>query len=208
MNFLRKPIEIIRENKRSFIVMNVFFYGLVLLGMVVTAFFPELQERALADAERELSSGWLSFAASAYENGNLLTSMSLTFVINTAVGAFLTMTLPSFVVPFIGFLMGIYRGFFWGVLFAPVNPDIRTSMIPHYLTLLMEAQGYIVAMFAIYLHGRSFLFPKSIGLESRWSGYKHGLVQTAWMYVLITIILLISAVYEALEVILLIPLFE
>jgi len=208
MNLLRKPVEIIKENKKAFIAMNAFFYGLVLLGMIVTAFFPELQERAYADSEKQLSSGWLSAAAAAYENGNLLAAMGFTFVINTAVGAFLSMTLPSFIVPFIGFLMAIYRGFFWGVLFAPINPDIRTSLIPHYLTLLIEAQGYIVAMFAIYLHGRSFLFPKSIGLESRWSGYRHGLIQTAWMYVLVTTILLISAVYEAIDVILLIPLFE
>ncbi|MBN1222418.1 MAG: stage II sporulation protein M [Candidatus Aminicenantes bacterium] len=208
MNLIRKPIEIIRENKKVYIIVNAVFYGLILLGMVITSFFPELQVNALAGAEKDLSSGWLSTAGSAYSSGNLLAAMGLTFFINFSIGTFLTMTIPSFVIPFSGLLMGIYRAFFWGILFSPISPDMRAPMIPHYLTILIEGQAYVVAMFAIYLHGKSFLFPKSIGIKSRWNGYKHGLVQSAWMYVPLTILLLVAAVYEAFDVILLVPLFK
>lgn len=208
MNLIRKPIEIIRDNKKAFIIVNAVFYGLVLLSMVITSFFPEWQVRALASADKQLSSGWGATASSAYSSGNLLAAMGLTFFINITIGTFLTMTLPSFIIPFSGLLMGLYRAIFWGILFSPITPDMRAPMIPHYLTVLIEGQAYIVAIFAIYLHGKSFLFPQNIGIKSRWSGYKHGLIQTAWMYVPITILLAVAAVYEAFDVILLVPLFK
>ena len=208
MNLIRKPIEIIRENKKVYILINVVFYGLILLCMVITYFFPEWHVHALASADKQLSSRWASAASSAYSSGNLLAAMSLTFIINFAVGSFLTMTLPSFIIPFSGMLMGLYRAIFWGVLFSPITPDMRAPMIPHYLTMLIEGQAYVVAIFAIYLRGKSFLFPQNIGIKSRWSGYKHGLIQTAWMYVPMTILLAVAAVYEAFDVILLVPLFK
>lgn len=208
MNLIRKPIEIIRENKKAYILINVVFYGLILLCMVITSFFPEWQVHALASADKQLSSRWASVASSAYSSGNLLAAMGLTFFINITIGVFLTMTLPSFVIPFGGLLMGLYRAIFWGILFSPITPDMRAPMIPHYLTLLIEGQAYIVAMFAIFLQGKSFLFPQSTGEKSRWNGYKYGLIQTAWMYVPITILLAVAAVYEAFDVILLVPLIK
>jgi hypothetical protein len=209
MNLIRKPIEIIRENKKVYIILNAVFYGLVILSMVITSFYPELQKNALAGANKTLSSGGLASAvSSAYDSSNLLASMGLTFFVNITIGSFLTMTLPSLVIPFSGLLMAFYRAISWGFMFSPITPDMKAVMIPHSLTLLIEGQAYIVAMFAIYLQGKYFLFPRSIGMKSHWNGYKQGLIQTAWLYVPITILLVGGAIYEAIDVILLGPLFN
>src|SRR5665647_1120705 len=97
MNLMRKPIEIIRENKKIFISFNAVFYGLIIIGMIVTSFYPELQKNALEGVDKTLSAGGLaSTVSSAYGNSNILAAMGLTFFINIAIGAFLTMTSVSY----------------------------------------------------------------------------------------------------------------
>ncbi len=204
---IQKPIEIVRENKKLYITMNVAFYGLLAISMFVAWVFPDLQAYALVGVDQDLSTPLMeSTVVAAYNNGNILWAVFYTFLINLIVGSFLTMTLPSLIIPFSGLLMGFYRAGFWGLLFSPFQNDI--SLIPHYLTLIIEGQAYILVMFAILIQGKSFLFPKDLGLECRWSGYKHGLVQTAWLYIPIVVVLLLGAIYEAIEVISILPLFE
>ena len=205
--FIQKPIEIIKENKKVFIIMNIIFYGLFILCMLVAWVFPDLQANAIASVDQDLSIPLMeSTVVAAYDNGNILLAAFYTFLINLVVGSFLTMTLPSLIIPFSGLLMGLYRAGTWGFLFSPIQNDV--SLIPHYLTLLIEGQAYILVMFAIFLQGKSFLFPKGLGIKSRWGGYKHGLAQTAWLYIPIVGVLLLGAVYEAVEVISILPLFE
>ena len=79
-------------------------------------------------------------------------------------------------------------------------------MIPHSLTLILEGQAYILTMLAAYIQGRAFLWPKSVGLERRGQGYLEGLKRTGKMYVLVILTLLIAAVYEVIEVIIMIKL--
>lgn len=199
MELIKKPIEIIKQNKKAYLVANAIFYGLVILGMVLASLYPQLQEYALSSTDESLDSSLLS-VENAYSSGNILLAAALTFLINLIIGVVVTMTLPSFVLPFVGILMSVYRAVFWGILFPP-----SVSLIPHYVTLLIEGQAYVIAMLAIYLHGKSFLFPRKVGRESRWSGYKLGIAQTAWLYVGVTAFLLVGAIWEAVEVILLIP---
>ena len=81
-------------------------------------------------------------------------------------------------------------------------------MIPHSLTLLLEGQGYILALLAVYVSGNTFLRPRSVGLNTHGEGYVNGLKQTGSLYVLVTLFPAVAAVYEALEVIYLVPLFR
>ena len=73
-------------------------------------------------------------------------------------------------------------------------------MIPHSLTLLLEGQGYILALLAAYIQGRAFLWPKTAGVEGHARGYVEGLKRTGLLYVLVVLVLLISAIYEVIEV--------
>lgn len=91
---------------------------------------------------------------------------------------------------------------------SPAAPELRLLMIPHSITLLLEGQGYILALLAVYVHGKSWLFPRSAGVEvegSAWQrmqrGYAAGLRRTAYLYVWVVIVLAAAAIYEAVEVI-------
>jgi hypothetical protein len=117
------------------------------------------------------------------------------------------MTLPSLFIPFSGFLMGILRAVLWGLLMAPTSPELAKIMIPHSLTLLLEGQAYVLVLLAVYIQGKAFLWPRSEGAVSHLQGYKVGLVRTGKIYVLVTLVLLVAAIYEAVEVIYVAPLF-
>lgn len=206
MALLHKAFSIIKEHKKAYIVLNVVFYGLVLIGMVAAAFIPELRTHTNLGVAQSLSQpGLMAVVKEAYGNGHLLTAIGLTFAVNLAVALCQT-TLPSFVIPFVGMLVTLCRAVLWGFIFSPTGAD-RATLTPHSLTLLIEGQAYVLAAFAAYVQGRMLLWPSRYGRASRWAGYKAGVSSTARLYVLVTLALLVDAIYEAIEVIYLMPRF-
>ena len=75
--------------------------------------------------------GPLSVVGQAYVNAQVFTAILATFLVNLFIGSFGTITLPSLIIPFSGFLIGIYRAVLWGLLLSPAHPDMRLIMIPH-----------------------------------------------------------------------------
>jgi hypothetical protein len=71
---------------------------------------------------------------------------------------------------------------------------------------LIEGQAYILTMLAAYIQGRSFLWPGTVGLESHWKGYGEGVKLSARLYVLVILTLVVAAVYEVIEVVIMIKL--
>ena len=202
MNAIKSAWALVQENKRAYIVINVVYYGLVLIFMGVAAFNPALQDELLKTIGKSFMTGPLAVVGEAYVNAEVLTAIGLTFVVNLFLGSLAVITIPSLVIPFVGLLMGVYRAILWGLIFYPGHPDMQIIMIPHSLTLILEGQAYILALFGAYLQGRAFLWPKSVGLESHWQGYLEGLKRTGKIYLLVTITLIIAAIYEVIEVVL------
>jgi hypothetical protein len=194
---------LVQENKRAYIAINVVYYGLVVIFMIVAAFNRPLQDMLLEAVGAAFMTGPLAAVGNAYVNAEVLKAIGLTFIVNLVIGAFLYITLPSLIIPFLGFLLGIYRAVLWGLLFYPGHPDIGMIMIPHSLTLILEGQAYILALFGVYLQGRAFLWPRSVGLETRRQGYIEGLRRTGKIYILVILTLAIAAIYEVIEVVLL-----
>ena len=165
---------------------------------------PDTQGFVLKQLQVSVHHGRLAGVADAYRNGYLLRAIMLTFVINFFLGSLITFNIPSAIVPFIGLVFACFRAILWGILFSPANLEPiggRLPMLPHYLTLIIEGQGYILAMFAVYLQGR-WVLPTE---RSRGELYVEGVMQTLRVYRLVAIVLAIAAVYEALEVIYLVP---
>jgi hypothetical protein len=77
-------------------------------------------------------------------------------------------------------------------------------MIPHSITLLIEGQAYILTMLAAYIQGRSFLWPRAVGLDSHWKGYTEGVKLSARLYALVVLTLIVAAIYEVIEVVIMI----
>ena len=208
MNLVRRAWAIVKENRRAYLVINLVYYGLVAIFMVIAVFTQPLQETLVKLVGAGFASGLFSFVGKTYGSGQVLKAMGITFGINFFVGTFLEITLPSLVIPFIGMFMGILRAALWGLLLSPAYPPLRLLMIPHSLTLILEGQGYIMGLLAVYVQGKAFLWPESAGVVGHWQGYVEGLKRTGWLYCLVILLLLVAAIYEALEVIFLAPLFR
>ena len=207
-NLLKSAWELVQENRRAYIILNIVYYALVIVCMIYVAFNQELQQSLMDEVGAAFMTGPLAIVGQAYVNAQLLTAILATFFVNLLIGSFASVTLPSLVIPFSGILVGIYRAILWGLLLSPANPDLRLAMIPHSLTLILEGQAYILAMLAAYIQGRAFLWPKSVGLESRAKGYLEGLKRTGKLYLLIILTLAIAAIYEVIEVIIMVKFFS
>ena len=206
MNLLKSAWGLVQEHRRVYIILNAIYYGLVVICMIYVAFNRPLQDELLESIGEAFMTGPLSFVGSAYINTKVLAAIGATFFVNLLVGSFGTITLPSLVIPFSGILVGFYRAVLWGLILSPAHPDLRLVMIPHSVTLILEGQAYILTMLAAYIQGKTFLWPKTVGLERRGRGYLEGLKRAGKMYVLVLLTLLIAAIYEVIEVVIMIKL--
>jgi len=195
------PFGIIRANRRPYIVINLVYYGLIICGMIVAALYPPVQQVMLAQIRAGLlHSSLLAPVVRAFRSGNIPLAALLTFLFNSAGGAFVPITLLSALIPFSGLIVCI-RALIWGLTLSPTTPRMAAAMLPHSLTLLLEGQGYILAMFGCYLWGKWFLVPGKSGFATRKDGYVAGLRANLQMYPLILAVLAVAAVYEATEVV-------
>jgi hypothetical protein len=201
MKTLRSALDVIRDARRPYVILNVLYYGLVACAMAYTAFDRSLQQ-ALMDAVGDaLAEGPLAPVWDAYSAGQALRAIALTFGINLAVASFLSITLPSLIVPFSGLLVAGLRALTWGVLFSP---RVISGLSPAELAvgallvglLFLEGQGYVLAVLGAYLHGRAFLWPKSVGAAGYQQGYWRGLKEQGRIYLLVAVVLIIAALYE------------
>jgi hypothetical protein len=208
LNLLKSAWELVQENRRAYIVLNVVYYALVVIFMIYVAFNQPLQQSLLEAVGATFMTGPLSIVGQSYANAQVFKAILVTFVVNLSIGSFGSITLPSLIIPFSGMLVGCFRAILWGLILSPANPDLRLAMIPHSLTLIIEGQAYILTMLAAYIQGRAFLWPNRIGLESRGQGYLEGLKRTGKLYVLVFLTLLIAAIYEVIEVVIMIKLVQ
>jgi len=206
MDWLKASIAIVRSNLRVYVILNILYYGVVAAAMVAVTGSPQLQELLTQAVLASFTEGPLSSVFEAYASGNVLQATALTFAVNFFLGSVLVLFVPSLIIPFAGVAIGLIRATLWGLLLAPTSPELKLTMIPHSLTLLLEGQGYILAMLGAYVLGKAFVSPSSVGVQRRRDGYVTGLKQEARVYVLVAIVLAVAAVYEALEVIYLVPL--
>jgi len=197
----RNALSIIRANRRAYITVNAFFYGLILVGALISALVPSIQQTMLAALRSQFEGGsLLAMVARVYRSGNIALAALVTFLVNSAAGAFATITVPTAVIPFAGFIVGFGRGLLWGLMFSPSDATLRITMLPHVLTVFLEGQGYVLATFGCYLWGAWILRPAKAGFASRKEAYVAGLRANVRIYGLVLAVLAVSAVYEAAEV--------
>jgi hypothetical protein len=201
-SIFRNAIAIVRANGRPYVVINIVYYGLVLWGMIVAALFPPLQHRLLAGLHAQAQGKTLlALGAKVYASGNVSLAALATFLVNSVAGAFASITLPSALIPFSGFVVGFCRPVIWGLTLSPTSPKLQLALLPHSLTLLIEGQAYVVAILGSYLWGKWVARPGSSGFATWKHGYAAGLRANVQLYGLILALLAAAAIYEAAEVI-------
>jgi hypothetical protein len=198
---LQSCFALIRENGGAYFGLNCLFFGLVFLGFMVSALDPPIQKALQAAVRAGLNHGILGRVADLYRSGNVPLAALATFLVNAVHGAFVCVTLPSCLIPFSGIVVGCVRAALWGLLLSPTNPKLLLVMIPHSVTLLLEGEAYVVAMFGCYLWGKWLIRPTSAVFSNSGEGYRAGLRANLQLYRLILILLAVAAVYESIEVI-------
>ncbi|AGT10783.1 stage II sporulation protein M [Paracoccus aminophilus] len=204
MKFLSELSALIRQYRHAFIALNLILYGLLALTMVITMMVPQLQP---------LASGWydmnnislpiLDRGVMAYVTGDFWTAAGVTLLVNVSVATLLTI-LPSMIIPYLGLVALLYRFILWGPMFAPLGLQ-RLMFLPHFPTVLIEGFAYILAGFAAYIHSTYLSHPGHYGFATRRAAFVPGLRRVLPVYVAVLIVLIIGALYEAYEVIHLIP---
>jgi len=191
------------EHIRALLALNVLYFGVAALAAGYAFFNPAVQAALTQAAVDAFSpSGGLGSLVQAYLNGELLAAIVMTFLVNLILGSFVFLTLPSSVIPFAGILLGVYRAVLWGLLFAPTQTSVLgPTLLLHVPTILVEGEAYVVAMLGVWLwwHG---VFSRP---GARWSAWRQGLVSQTRVYVAVAALLAIAAIYEAIEVIWILP---
>lgn len=209
MHVFRPAIRLVRQHARPFMLINFVYFGIVCGGMVYGAWHADARDSFQRQVREDIK-GPLAAVAEPYKDGRVLQAIGLTFVINLLGGALLFITLPSFIVPFTGLLLGAVRAFAWGMIFSPDFESFNSTALAYGLLvgilLLLEGEGYVLAILGSYIHGTSFLSPQTAGATSRWQGYLTGASSSLKLYALVATVLALAAIYEATMVIYLLPL--
>ncbi len=199
---LAHPLGVIQEWRVLFWAVHLVVFGTVILLAALVYPAPSVQKFLLALVQQNIQSGKgpLGVAGSAYLSGNIPWAAAVTLGVNFALGSVATITLPSVVVPGIGALMAWLRAGAVGVILAPSMVALSERMIPHSFTVLLEMEAYILATF-FALMIPIYLFRRQEG-PTVVRRYGRALLLNLKANVLIFLVLLVAAVYEAVEVIL------
>ena len=199
--WLRLPLAEIRKYKHLFLTLHLIYFGTVVLFMLVAYHLPELQVCLLAGIGGAMDSpGPLAVAVKAYMSKNILWAAVITFAINFPLGSLACITLPSVIVPGAGVLVAGWRAALWGLLLAPTFVELSGVMLPHSFTLLLEGEAYVIATFFGLLI-LVYLFRKAEG-PSVGRRYGKALLMNVRGNLWVAIVLVVAAIYEAVEVIL------
>jgi hypothetical protein len=199
-NVFGPTLAAVSRVRRAYVGLNLAYYGLVAASMVYSVLDPSLQQLLMSTVLDAFQSGPLSSILEAYSGGQAVRAVALTFIVNLFIGSLVSIALPSLIVPFSGFLVAALRAIMWGLIFAPTSaPTGVTSVAAGLLVallLLLEGQGYVLAMLAAYAQGTAFVAPKQVGVTSHAQGYWIGVKQALRIYLLVALVLIVAAIYE------------
>jgi hypothetical protein len=151
MRLLEDIKAIFRKDWKLFLIINAIYFGAILAGAIIALAYPGLQLSMIAATGQTYGSGGVyASVGQAYTSGNVLMAAVMTFLVNFIPGTLLMIILPSLILPFWALLFCTFRALIWGVMLIVPVPGILplSSLAPHYLTLVLEGEAYIVAMFA------------------------------------------------------------
>jgi hypothetical protein len=205
MGLLNDIREIFRKDRKLFLYVNAYYFGLVILGALIALAFPRAQLFLINTAGNILGGGVFNpFTAigDVYRSGNVLDAAGVTFIYNLVLGTVIEITIPSMVVPFWGPILGAIRAVEWGIMLIIPVPGVLPlgRAVPHYLTIILEGEAYVVAIFACVRQARVLLRLGSIPADQRIKTYMTAIVDNIKLLPVVALLLAVSALYEAWEV--------
>lgn len=198
MKLIHRPLGLIRENLSTYITLNVLIYGTLAASLLFGALFPALAESGLNAMSAFASASPIGpDALSAGADGDMLALAGLILFSTVVFGGIMMALLPSLLIPFSGVVIHMVFAALLGLSYAPV--DGWRILGAHSLTLLLELQGYILLLLGTTLLARYTLTPGRFSLPTRRAGYLRGLSEICWMCVPAALVLILGALYESFE---------
>jgi hypothetical protein len=192
MRLLRQPLQIVRENRRAYLIINVIMYGLMLVGFGLALIFPELIAWRTGALEKN---GQADLALSVFARPWLF---ALTILgVNVLRIGVVSIVAPSMVVPFLGIPLTAYWALTTGMALVPSGSSSWLPLVPHSLTVVVELQAYVLLMLGAFILGRSWVRPSTAGATSRRQGYLSGLRNLGWLTLPAVALLIVGALWEA-----------
>ncbi|HIJ66024.1 MAG TPA: hypothetical protein HPP77_08740 [Candidatus Hydrogenedentes bacterium] len=175
-------------------------YGTLFFFTIAALAFPIANARMGEYVGSLFIEGDLSYIGAAYASGNVLLAALATFVNNYVVQTVGLCILPSFVVPFAGVVKNLLSFALVGFVMAPIWTGFVEHYVYHCITMTLELEAYVLASFIV-----SVLPIRAVKglLSGRFMPeFVHGLKVMLSGTLLVGVMLLIAALYEAATVIL------
>jgi hypothetical protein len=139
---------IFRKDWKLFVASNVFLFGLFVLGALFGLAFPAVHDQLLQWLDRVTSTGSIGTVSNTLNEGNIWLGTWQIFSHNYYVTVVLA-AIPSLLFPpWILLLFGIQFLAFGIIYSIPSMIHNPLSIIPVLGTLLLEGEGYVIAIFA------------------------------------------------------------
>ena len=178
---------------------NVAYFGIVCGGMVYGSCYRESRDAYMAESKQQAAE-FLPAVLGSEPSEHFLRTVALMFMVNLIGGSLLYITIPSLLVPFSGLLLGGVRAFVWGLVFTPNLTALNGASLVYGaligLLLILEGEGYVLAMLGAYIQGKVFVFPRLADVTTPWQGYKLGSAWCLQIYELVAGVLAVAALYE------------
>lgn len=200
MDLIKDIIDIFRKDWKLLIAVNVFYFGILLVGAFIALLRPDIQGYWLGVLAMGLKTGTLAPVGSAIEAGRVLNLALQIFRTNIITGTLVYITLPGLLFPPWALLLGGWRALLWGIAFViPYGRLTFGKLVFHYITMLIEGEAYVIAIFACVRQVEALAWPSRFGESSRLKAYVKAIIDNFKLLIVVAIILAIGALYEAFE---------
>jgi hypothetical protein len=193
---------IFRKDWKLFAAANAFLFGLFVVGVLAGLAFPGLHDALLKWVEQATTAGPVGTAAKTLDEGNILLGTWQIFSHNYFVTVVMA-AIPSLIFPpWILFVFGI-QFFAFGIVYSvPAMLHNPVGLIPVLGTLLLEGEGYVIAIFATMRLVEALIWPRRFGETKALKAYFKAVIDNAKLLVVAGIVLAIAAFYEAASIVL------
>ncbi len=191
----REAWQLVREHGRLLSLVNLAFFGVVGLGMVVTAKEPAFEAWFWAGASASRQWGIVQWALATWWGKSFALTVAAIFFINLIIGSLLYLTLPSLVIPGAALPLVLFRAAVWGIISLGL---LTSGDVPSIPLVFLEGEAYVLATTGALVHARAWLFPQRVGAPNYRAGYRLGLGQNLAFQLLVSLELSIAALYETL----------
>jgi hypothetical protein len=193
---------IFRKDWKLFVASNVFLFGLFILGVLAGLAFPNVHDALVKWIEQATTTGPVGTASKTLESGNIWLGTWQIFSHNYFVTIFLA-AIPSLIFPpWILLVFGI-QFFAFGIVYSiPSMAHNPVALIPVLGTLLLEGEGYVIAIFATMRLVEALIWPRRFGERSAMKAYLRAVADNAKLLVVAGVVLAVAAFFEAASIVL------